>query len=178
MLLNEPLFIDVNPPLIDLNTVLSTEWRLFVERTFNTNIWIGRLELRETVGGSNIAIHGTNGTGSSINPAVTDYEAPKGFQGGGGIDGWFAALSETIGGAVLQFTFDTPRNIKQIAIRSPASATSSDLRSGFVQARVGGIWFNMAEVNNPTQFGTSETRTFSAYSASVLDVFAGEHSYE
>jgi hypothetical protein len=179
MLLNRPLNINATPDAIDLNTVTAVEWRLLVERVLTTgDIWIGRLELRETVGGANVAIHGTNGIGSSGNTVEPGYTGPNGFQGGGGTDGWFTSISDTtadgIGGGELKFTFDTPRNIKQVAIRSPASTTSSDIRSALIQAKVGSIWYNMAQIDNLTQFGLSETRLYSAYQTALINVFAGE----
>ena len=179
MLLNRPFNINATPDEVDLNTVTALEWRLLVERVLATSdIWIGRLELRETVGGANVAIHGVNGTGSSGNTVEPGYTGPNGFDGGGGIDGWFTNINDGtangIGGGELKFTFSTPRNIKQIAIRSPAAATTSDIRQGLVQAKINGVWYNMAVVDNFTGFGTSETRVFSAYSESVFEPFIGE----
>ena len=179
MLLNRPLNINANPNEIDLNTVTATEWRLLVEQVLaTTDIWIGRLELRETVGGANVAIHGTNGTGSSGNTLTAGYSGANGFSGGGGTDGWFTAMDDAaargIGGAELKFTFNTPRNIKQIAIISPAAATTSDILSGLVQVKISGVWYNMAQISNLTGFATSETRLFSAYSAAVFNYFAGD----
>lgn len=160
------------PGGLDLNTVASTDWRLVFEEVLGANIWLGQVQLRETVGGANVAIHGTTGTASSPSTINTGYEPSKAFDGASP-DGWYTGITG-VGGGILQFTFATPRNIKQVALKSPASATTSDMKRMVIQCLVGSEWVNMAMHTNDTQFGLSETRLYSALVTSVFDVFVGD----
>lgn len=158
---------------LDLDTVLSTGWRLVFEETLGANIWIGQVQLRESVGGSNVAIHGSTGTASSPSTINSGFEPEKAFNNGASGDGWSTSVTG-VGGAILDFTFDTPRNIKQIALKSPAASTTADFKRLIVQCLLDGTWINMAIHTNETQFGTNETRLYSALVAAVFDVFVGD----
>lgn len=158
---------------VDLSTVLSTQWRLVFEESLSANIWVGQVEMRETIGGPNVAIHGTTGAASSPSPVNTGFEPDKAFNGGATGDGWFTSIS-SVGGGILDFTFDVARNIKQVAIKSPSASTPSDMKRMIVQCKVGADWVNMALHTNATQFATSETRLYSAFAQGVFDIFMGD----
>lgn len=165
-------FSAIPPGSLNLNTITASDWRLVFEEVLGANIWLGQVQLRETVGGSNVAIHGSTGTASSPSTINTGYEPSKAFDGTSP-DGWYTGVTG-VGGGILQFTFSTPRNIKQVALKSPASSTTSDMKRMIIQCLVGSDWINLAMHTNDTQFAQSETRLYSALVASVFDVFVGD----
>ena len=99
-------------------TVSGTRFRLNMKRTL-TYCELYEVELRETPGGAQAAIHGTTGTASASSIFSSSYPASKAFDGlasGGSGFQW----SSTIGLPVeqwLEFQFSTTRTIREIAVR-------------------------------------------------------------
>lgn len=96
-------------------TVSGTRFRLNVKR-IDTYCEINEIELRESPGGAQAAIHGTSGTASASSIYSSTYAASKAFDGDVSSTRW-SAVSGSAVDQWLEFQFNTAKTIKEIAIK-------------------------------------------------------------
>ena len=145
-------------------TLTARHWRVFITANGGDNSFTGIIEIdfRETVGGTNLTVDGTNASSSSRHLTFIDDKA---FDGSlASTDGWIVGFTGNPLPAWIAYDFGAEQLVQEILIGSYSTSSLTNERSVkdfLIQNSPDGVeWTTILEVTNQTGWTFGDQRAF------------------